>query len=70
MIDAEQDVLLILYVLDLFESDDVSNGQYLERPVLPRAFLTAKNDASERSSTYETRVNHTRLMFGVHVTLK
>lgn len=41
MIDGEENVLLVLNVLDLLESNDVSNGEDLEGPVLPRAFLSA-----------------------------
>lgn len=53
MIDAEQDVLLVLHVLDLFESDHVGNGQDFQRPVLARALLPAQHYPSERSSSCE-----------------
>ena len=49
MIDAEQDILLVLNVLHLFESDDVSDGQDLEGPVLAGALLTAQHHAAERT---------------------
>ena len=49
MIDAEQNILLVLNVLHLFQSDDVSDGQNLEGPVLAGALLTAQHHAAERS---------------------
>ena len=51
MIDAEQDVFLVLYVLDLFESNDVGNGQNFQGPVFTRALLAAENDPAERPSS-------------------
>jgi hypothetical protein len=52
MIHAEQNVFLVLDVLDLFESDDVGDGQDLERPILPRALFTAQHNSSERSGSW------------------
>ena len=51
MIDAEEDVLLVLDVLDLLESDDVSDGQDLQGPVLARALLPAQHHTPERART-------------------
>ena len=52
VVDAEEDALLVLDVLHLFQSDDVGDGQDLQRPVLARALLAAQHHPAERTRSY------------------
>ena len=61
MVDAEEDVLLVLDVLNLLESDDVRDGQDLERPIVARgALLPAQDDAAESPRPCRTH-QHTHI---------
>lgn len=63
MVDAEEDVLLVLDVLDLLESDDVGDGQDLERPIVARgALLAAQHHTAESPRSLVTHRNkHTNV---------
>jgi len=50
MIDAKQNVFLILDVLNLFKSDDVSDGQYFQGIIFPLFALLSTEDHSAECS--------------------
>lgn len=52
MIHAKEDVFLVLDVLDLFESDDVGDGQDFQRPIFSGTLLATQHHSSERSGSY------------------
>lgn len=61
MIHAEQNIFLILNVLDLFESDDVGDGQDFKRPIFPCALFTAQDDSTKGSGAFKKKRKTFRL---------